>query len=156
MLFGTLSDIIYIQFRSLRWQPEAVTCHDGKIAFALPYIPCLTCRCRETKQADTKGEQDNIGHQVRVPWCSSRSLIAKVSVGLGQWLCYVVARKDLKVNSRITKLSLAALKQDQDLVRSQEGNFHFFQLSRWCMRKNLSTWHWFNITQLCSNWNFFL
>lgn len=32
MLFGTLNDIIYIQFLSLRWQPEAVSCHDGKIA----------------------------------------------------------------------------------------------------------------------------
>lgn len=156
MLFGTLSDIIYIQFCSLRWQPEAVTCHDGKTAFALPWILGLTHRHRETNQADTKGEQDNIGHQVRVRCCPSRSLTAKFSVGLGQWLCCVVSRKDLKVNSKITKLAPAALKQDQDSVRSQEGNFHFFQLSRWCMRKNLSTWHWFNITQLCSNWNFFL
>lgn len=65
MLFGTLSDIIYIQFRSLRWQLEAVTCHDGKPAFALPCVLRLTHRHRETNQADIKEEQDNIGHQVR-------------------------------------------------------------------------------------------
>jgi len=33
MLFGTLSEIIYTQFLSLRWQPEALSCHDAKTAF---------------------------------------------------------------------------------------------------------------------------
>lgn len=66
MLFGTLSDIIYIQFSSLRWQPEAVTCHDGKIAFALPLYPVSDLQTQRHKTG-IKGEQDNIGHQVRAP-----------------------------------------------------------------------------------------
>jgi len=56
-------------------------------------------------------------------------VIAKFSVGFGEWLRCLVYRKDLKLNSKMIKLNIVALERDQDLVRSQGGNFIFFRLS---------------------------